>query len=94
VSTGRVRTVLAFYPGQVRAWVRLADTLVILAGRGGVRIPPRVPSYGASARFGRVAARRWAGAMEHLHVPRTTKIDAAGLLVDALASAGWARAQP
>jgi hypothetical protein len=91
---GRVRTVLRFYDGQLRAWVWLAETLAALDGRAGITIPRRVPSYGASARFGRVAARRWAGGMEHLHVPTTTKVDAAGLLVDALASAGWARAQP
>ena len=90
---GRVRTVLAFYPGQLRSWVRLAETLAALDGQGGIAIPRQVPSHGASARLSRVAARRWAGALEHLHVS-DRKIDAAGLLVGALADAGWARVQP
>ena len=31
-------------------------------------------------------------AIEHLHSASTTKVDAAGLLMDALADAGWTRA--
>jgi hypothetical protein len=88
---GRIRTVLQFFPGQLGTWVRLAETLANLDGHAGISIPRRVPSFGASRRFSRGEARAWRGAMEHVHVPTTTKIDAAGLLVDALADAGWSR---
>jgi hypothetical protein len=91
---GRIRSVLRFYDGQLASWVRLANTLAALDGDAGIRIPRVVPSTGASARFSRVSMRTWAGAMEHLHVRSTTKIDAAGLLIDALSDAGWDRAQP
>ena len=91
---GRVRTVLRFYPGQLRAWLWLAETLAALDGRGGIRIPRRVPAFGASRRMTIREARGYAGALEHLHAPRTTKSDAGGLLVDALAGIGWERTQP
>jgi hypothetical protein len=91
---GRIRKVLAFYPGQIASWTRLAETLAALDGDAGIRIPRLVPSTGASARFSRVSMRTWAGACEHLHVRSTQKIDAAGLLIDALSDAGWARVQP
>jgi hypothetical protein len=91
---GRVREVLKFYPGQLRSWVRLNELLHGLNGRAGISIPRRVPAFGASRRFSMAEARRWAGAMEHLHAPGTTKMDAGGMLVDALADAGWARVNP
>jgi hypothetical protein len=91
---GRMKTVLRFYPGQVAAWVRLAEALAALDGTAGISIPRRVPAFGASRRLSRTEARRWAGGLEHLHIPSTTKIDAAGLLVEPLADAGWERARP
>jgi hypothetical protein len=91
---GKMQKVLAFFPGQVRAWVRLADTLAALNGRGGIAIPARVPAFSAARRFSLAEARRWAGAMEHCSVPGGTKKDAGGLLIDALADVGWERAQP
>lgn len=91
---GRVRTVLRFFPGQLRAWVWLAETLASLDGRGGIAIPRHVPVFGASRRMTRREARRYAGALEHLHAPHTTKMDAGGLLCGALIDAGWERAQP
>jgi hypothetical protein len=91
---GRIRSVLRFYDGQLASWVRLANTLAALDGDAGISIPRTVPSTGASARFSRVSMRTWQGAMEHLHVRSTQKVDAAGLLIDALSDAGWDRVQP
>jgi hypothetical protein len=91
---GKMREVLRFYPGQLRAWLRLAETLASLDGRAGISIPRRVPAFGASRRLSRAESRRWAGATEHLHMPATQKLDAGGMLVDALANVGWERAQP
>lgn len=89
---GRIRPVLAFFPGQVRSWVRLAEALASLNGRADITIDRRVPSFGASRRFVPDELLRYSGAMEHLHVPTTTKIDAGGLLIDALYDAGgWRR---
>jgi hypothetical protein len=76
--------VIAMRPSAelVAAWVRLAETLATVLG-----IPRRVPSR--VARMERREARAWTGAAEHLHCPGTTKVDAAGLLIEALADAGW-----
>lgn len=89
---GRQQEVLAFFPGQLRTWVALAEAVARLEGRAGVHLPRRVPSFGAERRFSAAEARGYAGAMEHLHSPRTRKIDAGGLLVAALRDAGWAPA--
>lgn len=91
---GAIRTVLAFYPGQLAAWVRLAETLAALDGRAGIAIPRHVPEPLGSRRLTVREARRWRGAMEHLHAPRTRKTDAGGLLVDALLDAGWEAVRP
>lgn len=91
---GKAETVLAFYPGQLRAWVRLAETLAALDGRGGICIPRHVPETLACRRFTVPEAKRWRGAMEHLHCPGTTKRDAGGLLVEALLDAGWEAVRP
>lgn len=71
------------------AWVRLAETLAALDGRGGVRVPRRVPP--SMARWTRAEQGRWAGAQEHAHVPGSTKVDAAGYLMRALVAAGWSQ---
>jgi hypothetical protein len=88
---GRTRNVLAFFPGQLRAWTRLAEMLASLDGREGIAIPRVVPAFGASRRFAHAEIGRYSGALEHLHVPGTSKIDAGGLLIGALADAGWER---
>lgn len=90
---GRPVDVLLPSPALLAAWVRLAETLAALDGRGGVRIPRRVPEP-LTGRLSGAQARRWQGALEHLHVPGTTKIDAAGLLVGALLDAGWEAVRP
>jgi hypothetical protein len=69
---------------QIAAWVRLAETLT-----AHLPIPRVVPA--AAGRMTRAEARRWRGGAEHLHSASTRKVDAAGLLCDALAGAGWAR---
>lgn len=91
---GRMLEVLRFYPGQLRSWIALAETLAALDGRGGIRIERRVPAPLATRRMTRVEVARYSGAMEHLHVPTTKKIDAGGLLLEALAGAGWALTRP
>lgn len=85
---GATREVLAFYPGQIRSWVRLSETLASIRSAG-IAIPRRVPPFGASRRFEVREMAAYAGGLEHLHVPGTTKIDAGGLLTDALFEAGW-----
>lgn len=91
---GKITEVLRFYPGQLRAWRRLAETLASLDGRGGIRIPRHVPERLGARRLTLREIRRWQGALEHLHVPGTTKRDAGGLLVDALLDAGWEAVRP
>lgn len=91
---GKITEVLRFYPGQLRAWRRLAETLASLDGRGGIRIPRHVPEPLGARRLTLREIRRWQGALEHLHVPGTTKRDAAGMLVDALLDAGWEAVRP
>lgn len=73
-------------PELVAAWVRLAE---LLASLGGLAIPRQVPR--SSARLTPAQQRRWKGAQEHCHVPNSTKLDAAGLLVGAL---DWLRVEP
>lgn len=91
---GKVRDVLRFYPGQVRTWARLAGALASLEGHAGIAIPRRVPGFLGGRRMALRELRRWSGVIEHLHVPGTTKTDAAGMLCHALADAGWALASP
>jgi hypothetical protein len=86
---GRIREVLAFSPGQLRAWVRLAELLASLDGRSGIAIPRQVPHTLAMRRLTNGEARTWKGGAEHLLSPSTTKIDAAGMLIDELVDAGW-----
>ncbi len=90
---GRMRNVLAFYPGQLSAWQRLAQTLAGVS-RAGIAIPPRVPSFGAWRRFTLAEQKRWSGCMEHTLSPSTTKLDAGGMLIGALADAGWEKQLP
>lgn len=87
---GREVEALAFYRGQMRTWVALAEALARLDGTAGIHIPRRVPDFGADRRLKMPELRSYAGAMEHLHMPGTTKIDAGGMLIGALRDAGWA----
>ncbi len=94
---GKTRSVLEFYPGQLRSWVRLATALSSSCLPGGVVIPQRVPVEVVGAELVRPLPRRlsktelavWVGAMEHYHLDNTTKIDAGTLLLQALLDAGW-----
>lgn len=66
----------------LRGWVALAELLAALPAETGIVIPRQLALE---------PARRRRGALEHQHVERSTKPDAAGYLVDALVAAGWAR---
>ncbi len=85
----RVRQ-LAYYPAQIDAWCRLGELLA-----DHLPIPRRVPACADGTdfeidRFTRPEAARWKGAMEHYHVPTTTKVDAGTQLIRALRyQAGW-----
>lgn len=84
---GRMLEVLAPSREIVLTWERLAETLA-------AHLP--IPRQSPMDRDGRPMldrmtpkqARNWRGAMEHLHVPGSTKLDAAGLL-----AFGWPGAQ-
>lgn len=89
---GDDRTVLEFYPAQLRAWIKLADMLSGKPLPGGINIPRQVPNL--TRRLTGPEARRIAGGHEHWMTPGTTKLDAAGLLTGALASHGWAVVNP
>lgn len=92
---GKIIKVADFYPGQYRAWIWLANLLSDLDGRGGISIPRQVPVLDGNRRLTLQEARRWAGGLEHMHTPGTTKKDAAGLLTGALRyQAGWAPVNP
>lgn len=90
---GRKRTALEFYPGQLRTWARLATALSASCLPSGIEIPRRVPvdedGVPLPRRFTRGELRRWTGAMEHLHMSNTTKLDAACMLLEALIAVGW-----
>jgi hypothetical protein len=86
---GRLIEQLAFYPGQLATWVRLAETLAALEGRHGIAIPRRVPAELARALSLR-ELRAHSGAIEHLSVPPHRKVDAGTQLLRALVDAGWA----
>lgn len=90
---GRSLDVLLPSPALLAAWVRLAETLAALDGRGGVRIPQQVPEP-LTGRLTAAQVRRWRGGLEHLSVPGTTKIDAAGLLLGPLLDADWEAVRP
>lgn len=85
---GRLAHVLLPSPEMLAAWVRLAETLATH-----LPVPRQVPLDRDGAilrdRMTPRALAAWSGAIEHLHVPGTTKIDAAGYLVGALRDAGW-----
>ena len=94
---------LDFYGGQVRSWVRLANLLSVGGLPCGIEIPRQVPldpkahltgKVLTSRRFTVPEAKRWRGAWEHYLVPGTTKIDAGGLLLAALAADGWEPVKP
>lgn len=90
---GARRRTLAFYRGQIRTAVWLAETLAALHGRGGIQIPRQVPASLATRRLTPCEAARWRGGAEHCLSPSTTKLDAGGQIMSALVDdAGWARA--
>jgi hypothetical protein len=95
VVNGRLVRICSFYAGQLASFVWLADVLASARSHG-IEIPRSVPIEAKSPiahprrrRFTLAEQRRWRGAQEHLHVPGTTKIDAAGELVTALRVSGW-----
>lgn len=94
---GRRQTVLEFQPAQLRSWVRLANALSAGCLPSGIAIPRQIPAEGGEplpGRFTQREMRRWAGAMEHLHMPKTRKIDAATMLIGALMDDGWLALEP
>jgi hypothetical protein len=68
----------------IASWVRLADAI-----SGCVpTIKRQVPAV-ADRRMTPAQVAAYSGALEHLHSPGSTKIDAACYLIDALRDAGW-----
>lgn len=104
VAGRRVR-IAAFYAGQMATMAALARALsssdedtplgrVLRAAR--VEIPAQVPARGGGLYLGRLSqrqARTWRGAVEHLHSPSTTKVDAGGQGLEACELAGWRRVE-
>jgi hypothetical protein len=92
---GREYTVLSFYPGQLRSWLRLANALCGACLPGNILIPRQVPVVGGTDggllahRMTLSQLRRWSGAMEHLHMDNTTKLDGGTLLIEHLLQNGW-----
>lgn len=75
---------------MMEACVRLAELLASLPESSGVKIPRIVAP---DRRFKPHEARAFAGGMEHANSPGSSKLDAAGLVRDALVErAGWKRA--
>lgn len=91
---GRMQDVLAFSAPQLRSWVRLAEALAAAEGFAGVHIPRRVVPFGAARRLTPSESRSVQGAIEHIHAPRSKKVDAGGLLLGALVEARWAQVLP
>ena len=102
---GRHRRVLAFYPGQLRSFVLLANALTERCLPGGIEIPRRVPAELVEPGEVRVLPRRftpseqraWTGVEEHYHMNhmssrRNRKIDAGTMLCGALLEHGWSPA--
>lgn len=90
---GRIVKQRAFYPTQIASWVDLCETLT-----EHLPIPRQVPRAAGGGleieRFTTPESRRWNGAMEHYHVPSTTKVDAGTQLMRALIDAGWPTVTP
>jgi hypothetical protein len=94
---GKTRHPLAFYPGQLNTWVRLADALSGECLPADIEIPRQVPCtlnnelklVPMMDRFTRKEQRDWAGAMEHYCMDNTNKVDAGTLLLQALLDNGW-----
>ncbi|GAB5541399.1 MAG: hypothetical protein SangKO_011590 [Sandaracinaceae bacterium] len=61
LCSGGSKEVLAFFPGQLRTWVALAEAIARLEGRAGVHVPRRVPSFGAEAPLQRRGGARLRG---------------------------------
>ncbi len=91
----------AFFPGQLRSWVRLAEALSdetsdILTAAG-IRIARAIPATPTGTllpevrHLTRPELREHSGAIEHCLVTHTTKLDAGGQLLAELDRAGWER---
>lgn len=99
---GQKRDVLAFYPGQLNTWVRLANVLSGACLPGNIEIPRFVPGELPSRGQARPLSRRmtkreidnFAGCCEHYHMPNTRKICASSQLVGALLDDGWSPVEP
>jgi hypothetical protein len=81
VARGHVVECVPPSPALLAGWVALAELLAALPASTGIVIPRQLALE---------PARRRRGALEHQHVERSTKVDAAGYLVAALTAAGWA----
>lgn len=81
VVRGRKVKCLAFLPAQIESWRELVWHLCA------VHDIPRMAVVRTTA-LSPQEAKTFSGVMEHLHVPGTTKIDAAGMLCDAAFAGG------
>lgn len=94
VAGGPVRALLPS-AALLGAWVKLADALAAIPR---LAIPKKVPARPDGLvlrdRFTVSQQAAWKGAQEHLHIRTTTKVDAGGFLMQALADAGWALTKP
>ena len=85
---GRVVKCLAFYPGQLATWMRLAEFLASLDGDAGVSIKRQTPAD-VQHQFSIGDVRKFSGMMEHFMTPGTTKIDAGAMLIGEAQRRGW-----
>lgn len=91
---GKERPALMFYPAQIRTWIRLANLLSSDSLDGGISIPKIVAADSdghprTSSRFSVKEVKAFEGSAEHWQMPGTRKVDAGGMLNEALAGAGW-----
>lgn len=86
---GQTRRVAAFYPGEVRSFLWLIDTLA----KHIPTIPRHVPATKSGelmrTRMTRAQMRRARGLVEHFHAISTTKIDTGSLAIEQACQGGW-----
>jgi hypothetical protein len=73
----------------ISASVRLAEALASALPSLPRQVPASASGELLMARMTQAQVRSWRGALEHLHAPGTTKVDAGGYLIEALHRAGW-----